>query len=225
MDKQESQLLRNKGLMFFGRITAGQSHEVTNVLNVMNELAGLQGDILQASDRNGRVDLEKLKEINEKFQLQVQRGENIIRSINRFAHSVDSPIAVFDLKEALDQTIYLAQRLAHLGNAALKAEFPKESIPIETSLFGFKQAVLSCIEIAVAASSEQRRVIVSYRVVDGGGEVSVTSADPIPSKPGLMEECCYLELLMQELGGKAETVPSSAEPHRFTLFFCAQRAT
>ena len=37
----KSKVIRDEGLAFMGKITAGQSHEVTNVLNIIGELAGL----------------------------------------------------------------------------------------------------------------------------------------------------------------------------------------
>jgi C4-dicarboxylate-specific signal transduction histidine kinase len=222
MDEHKSHLLQNESLMFFGRITAGQSHEVTNVLNVINELAGLQGDILETANQGGNPDLEKLKAVTQKIRLQVQRGESIVRSINRFAHSVDSPVAVFDLKEALEQIVHLAQRHAHLGRTVLELKSPRKSIPIETSPFGFRQAVFTCIEMAVAASSEERRVTVSYQVLDREVEIAITSADPIPSEPSVFERDRHLELLVRELGGKVGAVPNNAEPHCFALLFRAR---
>jgi len=219
MHEHENHLLRSKDLIFFGKIMAGQSHEVINVLNIINELAGLQGDMLEVAEQGRPLGLEKLRQVTEKIQNQVQRGETIVRFMNQFAHSVDSPVTIFDLKEALEQIAYLAQRSTNLRKTVLNQEFPRESIRLETSSFRLKQAVFTCIEIALTASSKERRITLSYQLLDRGAEITVTSADPITPDPSGTEKQDYLTLLIRELGGKVAAVPGAEAPHRFTLFF------
>lgn len=219
MDERDSHLLRTKGLAFFGAIMAGQSHEVTNVLNIINELVGLQGDILLGAEQGRPVNTAKLKDVRERIQNQVKRGDTLIRCMNRFAHSVDCPVTVFDLKEDLEHIMYLAQRSANLRKTVLDREFPEESLPLETSPFGFKQAVFTCIEMALAASAEKRRVTVSYQVSDRGADITIKSADAILPGPAVTEKQAYLSLLLRELGGKCLALPAAGDFLRFVLFF------
>jgi C4-dicarboxylate-specific signal transduction histidine kinase len=219
MDQHDGQLLRREGLAFFGAIIAGQSHEVTNVLNIINELAGLQGDVLRGVQQGQPIDVDKLKQIIERIQNQVHRGEAIVRCMNRFAHSADCPVTVFDLKEGIEQIASLAQRSATLAKTILGTEFPKESMPLETSPFGLKQAVFGCIEIALAASTRERRITVAYRVLDQGAEIAVRSADPILPEPNAGEKEAFLALLMRQLGGEMTASPCAGDSHRFLLFF------
>jgi len=219
LNEQEGQLLRKEGLAFFGKIMAGQSHEVTNVLNIINELVGLQGDVLHGVEQGRPVDVDKLKQIIERVQKQVKRGETIVRHMNRFAHSVDCPVTVFDLKESLERIVSLARRSATLAKTVLDTEFPDESIPLETSPFGLKQAVFGCIEIALAASAGERRISVGYRVLDQGAEIVVASADPVLPQPNAGERESLIRLLMRQLGGDLTASPGAGDPHRFLLFF------
>lgn len=219
MPEQDCQLLRRTGLAFFGGVVAGQTHELTNVHNVINELTGLQADILAAAERTSIPDIERLKGITERIRNQVKRGETIVRTMNRFAHSVDGPVLVFDVKEALERITFLAQRAANLGKTALERDFSERSASLETNLFGFNQAVFTCIEMALAASGEHRRITVGYRVLDKGVEIKVTSADPIPSAPDVIEKRTHLGPLLHELGGEVDAEPGADDPHRFTLLF------
>jgi hypothetical protein len=225
MDERENRLLRTEALNFFGAIMAGQSHEATNVLNIINELAGLQGDILNMAEQGRSIDTVKLNQAAVKIQDQVRRGETVIRCMNRFAHSVDCPVTVFDLREALEQIIYLAQRPASLSNTRLDQEFPKESMPLETSPFGLKQAVFYGIEIALAASTEKRRITVSYRLSDKGAEITVASEDPLPPATAMTEKQAVLSLLMRELGGNFVAPAGGDGDHRVVLFFPRPAAT
>lgn len=219
MDESDHQRLRTEGLVFFGTIMAGQSHEVTNVLNIINELAGLQEDNLYGAEQGRPINVEKLKQITERIQNQVRRGETIVRSMNRFAHSVDCPVTVLDLKESLARVTYLAQRSANLAKTILDQEFPDESIPLETSPFGLKQVVFTCIEIALAASSKERHITVGYQVFDKGARIAVRSADPVFPRPNAAEEDAFLSLLMRQLGGKLAASPNAEESYCFLLFF------
>ncbi|MFH1419226.1 MAG: hypothetical protein ABII12_13190 [Planctomycetota bacterium] len=217
MRQQENQLLRRQGLVFFGKIVAGQAHEITNVLNVINELAGLQADVLAAVGRERTCNVERLIQVAERIRNQVQRGEALVRSMSRFAHSVDEPVSIFDLKEALEQVVCLAQRPANLAKTALSQEFPARSAVLEASPFSFKQAVLTCIEIALTASSDSRRITVSYRVFDTRIEVAVASADPMTQTPNVLERQAHLALLMRELGGDVSAMSTSEEGHCITI--------
>lgn len=218
-DDHNGELLRAQGLAFFGAIMSAQSHEVTNVLNIINELIGLQGDTLHGVEEERPVNVDKLKQIVERIRNQVIRGESIVKGMNRFAHSVDCPVTVFDLKEAIEQITSLAERPANLAKTVLDREFPDGSMSLDTSPFGFKQAVFKCIEIALADSIEKRHITVSYQVLDEGARITVESADPILLQPNLAEKEAFLLLLMRQLGGKLMASPGAGDSHRFLLFF------
>jgi signal transduction histidine kinase len=218
MPENEAQSLREPGLAFFGRILAGQTHELTNVLNVINELTGLEGDIL-AGVSPPAPPVEKLQRIVDKVRQQLVRGDALLRSLNRFAHSVDSPVAVFDLREALEQIIALAQRSARLARTELTPDFPAHSQSLETSPFGFQHAVFRCIELALAGSVQQRRIMVGFRLLDAGVQVTISSVDPMPASPEMDRERAFLELLVHELGGRVLSEPAADAAHRLSLFF------
>lgn len=212
-------------LAFFGRILAGQTHELANVLNVIHELTGLEEDVLAAAEQTRRPDVEKLERTVGKIRQQLRRGEALVRALNRLAHSVDHPVSFFDVREALEQTACLAQRAAQLAKTALEREFPADAPALETSRFRFQQAVLMCIELALAAGPPAAggRVRIGYRVRDTGVDITVTSADPMPMGPGAMEQRARLELLMRDLGGHIAVAPVADAPHCLTLFFPSPR--
>jgi C4-dicarboxylate-specific signal transduction histidine kinase len=215
--------IRNEGLACFGKITAGQSHEVTNVLNIINELAGLQQDVLLSANHENYVHLSKLKEICHKIQLQVARGETIIRNINLFAHSVDAPIAVFDVKEAISRIVFLAQRWTRLKKVELRARFPDTTTAIENSPFLFQCAVFVCIDAALLAAADRRQVSVSYSVTGDGAEVVVASSDPVPRTQEVMTRVASLRALVGELGGELRALPGAQDANCF-IFFVSTRA-
>lgn len=215
--------LRAEGLAFFGRMTAGQSHEVTNVLNIINELAGLQLDLLGAAGERP-PDLPRLAQLADRIQAQVARGETIIRTVNRFAHSIDLPTALFELGDLLEQIVFLAQRTATLGRVTLTLSRPEESIVLESNPFCVHQAVFCCLETAIAGAGEQRRVSVSFHVGDVDADIEIASADPLPDGGLPRERCDLLKALLEEVGGRVVQLPDGSDRHHFRLRLPRQRS-
>jgi len=191
----------DKHISFFGAIIAGQSHELTNVFNIINELAGLQLDLLRAEEQGSPVNLPRLHEVAGRIQHQVQRGETITRNINRFAHSVDLPMAVFDLREAIERVLFLADRSARLARVELVSELPPESVILESNPFCVQQAVFTCIDLALQSASEVRRVAVDYAVRGDGVEIRVASADHLTRDKNTNDHLALLQLLLESIGG------------------------
>lgn len=215
--------VRDESLAIIGKVTAGQSHDVANVLSIINELAGLQQDVLLSADHGHDARLAKLKETCEKIQRQVERGKWINRSINMFAHSMDTPLAVFDVKELICRIVFLAERWARLQKVELIAELPGETTALENSPLLFQCAAFVCIDAALSAAADTRRVSVGYSVTGEGAEVVVTSADPVPESQRLITRIATLRSLVGELGGELRALPTNREADRF-IFFVPNRA-
>ncbi len=217
MSDSKSPQTRDESIAFFGKIIAGQSHEVTNVLNIISELAGLQLDLLRVEQQDLPVNLPRLEEVTAKIQHQVNRGENIIRNVNRFAHSADLPVAVFDLKEVLESVLSLAQRSARLAQVELVSDLPLESIALESNPFCLQQAVFTCIEMALRSASDIRRVVVDYVVRGDGAEIRVTSGDQLTQDENIEHGLELLQGLLESIGGSVVKRPGDEPAGVFLL--------
>jgi len=208
---------RDEGLAFFGGIVAGQSHEITNVLNIINELAGLERDLLEGAAAGRPVDIEKLLEITDKIEAQVRRGVIIVSHVSRFAHSTDLPVAVFDLGEVLEEVLFLAERIARLGRAELSSELPAKPISMEGSPFRVQQVVFTCIDIVLAALSGERRIALACRDDGDGAEISISTTDPIELTSEQEARIIALEGQLATSGGELVHSPRSGGPARFVI--------
>ncbi|MGD8291766.1 MAG: sensor histidine kinase, partial [Desulfobacterales bacterium] len=79
------------GLQFFGRISASVSHELKNVLAIVNENAGLLEDLACMANRGKPIDPSRLIKMADAVKKQVGRADEILKNMNRFAHSIDQP--------------------------------------------------------------------------------------------------------------------------------------
>jgi len=77
------------GVRFFGRMSASISHEIKNVLAIINENAGLLDDFALMAEKGMPLDPRRLGKVAESLMKQVRRADAIVRNMNKFAHSVD----------------------------------------------------------------------------------------------------------------------------------------
>lgn len=95
---------------FMGKITAGATHELKNVLAIVGESAGLLEDLLQTPSSRDFPHRERFLKALTSIRDQVRRGTHILTQLNRFAHGADSDAASVRLGEVLDTLKALSDR-------------------------------------------------------------------------------------------------------------------
>ena len=73
-----------QGLRFFGSTTASVSHELKNALAIIKESAGLLNDYMTMIDKGRPITPDRLRTVTARIEGQVQRSDQLIRSLNRF---------------------------------------------------------------------------------------------------------------------------------------------
>ena len=195
--------LNEQGLAFFGAVSASVSHDLNNVIGIINELSGLVEDYLAGARGGHPVNLEKMNSINEKIKAQVERGRKIVKCFSRFSHSADQPVKTIDLKMLLQDVADLACRKAGLKYAVLKAELPGETVNMETSPFYLQFAVFLCIELALGQVRKNDQITVTFRPCPNGVQIMI-SGPGAGEKPADPAATSKLALIMQALKGRSE---------------------
>jgi hypothetical protein len=154
-------------LAFFGKIAAGVTHELKNVLAIINESNGLMADVLAMVKENRIPHREKFERSIKKIEEQVCRGVEITTRFNRFAHSMDYPCADIDLNMIVAQTVSLARRFAALQNVDLKAALGNRPIMLFTSAFRVQMALTRAIEAFIRCMSGSGSILLA--VMDDTG--------------------------------------------------------
>jgi hypothetical protein len=159
---------------------AGLSHELSNIFNIINELAGLQQDIVAAAAQGGAAGLARITDLAARIKSQVVRGEEINRSLHRLSHTVDDSDIEFDLGETLVLFGSLAARTARLAEVDLEVRPPEPAIAHRGDPFALMLALDACVRVALRAASSNRRIEVWVEEGPAGARVMVRSADPVP---------------------------------------------
>ncbi|MEW6238059.1 MAG: hypothetical protein AB1656_21935 [Candidatus Omnitrophota bacterium] len=171
-----NEMREDKGLAFFGRVTASVSHEMNNVLAIVNELAGLVNDLLYGLKQGDDNGLERLGQAAEGIQKQIRRGEEIVKRMNRFAHSVDDPISEFDLHVVIADMAAMAQRRAALKGVRFETMLCQEPIMITGVRFEIQRLAFAGFELASSALAGGGTVSIASRRLENLAEISITAA-------------------------------------------------
>ncbi len=158
--------LIRSGLKFFGRMSASSTHEIKNTIAIINENAGLLGDLAAISETGKPLSSEKVKQISARIMEQVERTDKIVKRLNRFSHSVDNALERADIETVVRFTIALASRLIQMKGVdvdIISAPFP---LRIETSLLFLKNLIWRAVESALTLVENKKKVTISFAADD-----------------------------------------------------------
>ncbi|PLX53318.1 MAG: hypothetical protein C0611_05805 [Desulfobacteraceae bacterium] len=199
--------LKRKELAFFGKITAGITHEIKNVLAIIQESSGLMEDILDITENGTFPHKDKFIKSLNRIHGQIQRGIDISSRLNRFAHSPDHSPASLDLNEITEQMILLASRFTRLKNVVLESSPSDPPLIIKSDPVSLEMALFESIEILLSVIGSGGRITLSPRKIQDkfvlgiGYENTVLLEEDFLSKISSTERWASLQEIMASLGG------------------------
>jgi signal transduction histidine kinase len=176
-------ILCEEGLQFFGKMSASISHEVKNVLAVVNENAGLLQDYISMYERGTSIDPEQLKGVSQMIKKQVQRADAIMKNMNKFAHSIDQMTKMENVNDVLDIVTKLATRLANMREITLEKIPSDEPINIKTNPFLLENLIWLCLNFAMDSVGPGKKVRLLATKIDNSAQVTFSQLDCMPVMP------------------------------------------
>ena len=150
MEQQEVALL--------GKITAGMSHEMRNVLATIRESSGLMQDVLALASKTPIPYQEKFSKALATIDKHVSRGVQLATQLNKFSHSMDDIEATVELNELLGHVTFLMQRFARLREVELSAAPLARALPLRTNPIRLILALSACVEHCLELTVPSDRV-------------------------------------------------------------------
>ncbi len=138
---------------FMGRITAGMTHEIRNVLAIVRESAGLMEDLLSMEAGASFPHKDRFHRALRAIQEQVERGVDLATRLNRFAHSMDQQLCEVNLGELLEQVGALLRRQARNKKVELRLDPGLPQILVVSDPFRLGMLLCSCVEHCMDAMS------------------------------------------------------------------------
>jgi len=215
------ELLSETGLQFFGEMSASISHELKNVMAIINENAGLLEDLTVMAEKGMPIDPERLKIQASRIMKQIRRGDDIVKGMNRFAHSVDEPLRQAELNDTLGLMCTLSGRFASMRGVTLELEPASAQISIVTNPFFLQNLLWLCLDFAMSVTGAIKKVVLKAEKIETGAKICFSKLQELGRKepgpgsfPGEREAA-----LLQALKARLEIQKESGELH---LLFPAQ---
>ena len=215
------EILGETGLRFFGKMSASISHEIKNVMAIINENAGLLEDFTVMAEKGMPIDPQRLKTRAAMIMKQIRRGDEIIRGMNRFAHSVDEPLQQVDLSDTLSLVVALSSRFAFMRGVTLELEPPSTQVPIITNPFFLQNLIWLCLDFAMGSTGAGKAVVLKAEKTERGAKIQFSKLQDLgrreaESFPGERETALLQALkaglvIRKELGAMHLTIPAQAE--------------
>jgi len=205
---EEEKLLMENSLTFFGAITASVSHELNNVISIINQTAGLLDDLLIGSREGRPIKTERLEKMAGSVKNQTDRGIDIIRRLNKFAHSTDEPVREYDPGDMIENLVSLTRRLADMKKVTLEMVPADGPVPVVGNPFQAQQAVFMAIRLALSTSLENDTIRIEMLEQEDVLKLLISG---IRSDQGAEFDLSYLKLLTESFGGTI-THRSEGEP-------------
>lgn len=180
--KHAPEVKQEPGIKFFGEVTASISHEVKNVLAVINEEAGLMEDLVLMAEKGRPLDTERIKALAGKVREQVARGNGIVKNLNVFAHTVDKPVDRVDLNEMLNLVARLAERRASVKGVTLQVSASSDRAMVTTNPFALENLIWSCVFLSMESKPVNRTITLSPDISGGRTVIRITGFSGFPEE-------------------------------------------
>lgn len=146
------------GLQFFGKVTASVSHEIKNALAIINENAGLLEDLTFMADRGKPIDPARLKLMAAAVKKQVERADEILKNMNRFAHCTDEILTDVDLNQTIELFMAITERFTTMRGIRVDLQPAANPIMITTAPFFLADLLWQCLDFCMSVSGDDKRV-------------------------------------------------------------------
>lgn len=211
----------DSGFQFMGRINASLSHDINNVFATINELVGLLDDMLVAQQRGRELDPERVQRTSTRIGAQIVRGQELIKQLNRFAHSVDHAQADLDLRAVVNDIVTLSQRFARLRRVELQFSPGSEPVVVVGNAFALQQCIFAALEIALECTAERSALQVSVDRGTTGINITVHVPGAAALEAEQLHKLAVWQQLGQQLGLSCLHHPDADTGSRFVLSFPA----
>lgn len=142
----------------FSKISATVTHEIKNTLSIINENAGFLGDLAEMAGEDGSIPSQRIDDATTSITNQVSRANTIMKNLNRFSHSGDSPISQATLLDLLQLMVELTSRQAASRSVDVTINCP-DDITIKTTLLPLEALLFYLLDNIYSASPAEKTTL------------------------------------------------------------------
>ncbi len=203
-------------LAFFGKITASFSHEINNIMSIINEYNGLLSDMVALAEQGSELDCGKVAHISRNMSRQLARGATIVKRLNKFAHSADEKVLSFDMSELLRNVSAFSQRYAGKKNLRIDEDIPQEAVVIVNNPFRTQHAVFLAFQLIADGAAANERITIALRR-EGDQVVVMVSTGRFEERANNPLRMDLLRSLLSTVEGQVEVIERDGGGRAFAL--------
>jgi hypothetical protein len=117
---------------------------------IVNENAGLLEDMVAMNRQGAPFPAERIAKVAQSVSRQIARADDILQTMNRFAHSADHGLEAVDVGETLQFVAELADRLIMMQRAEFDIPTPAKAVITTTNCFFLAYLIWRCMATAMA---------------------------------------------------------------------------
>ena len=151
---------------FMGKVTAGVTHDLQNVLAVIKETAGLLEDILLMNKDAGLPFFEKFNKALGTIKAQSTRGARLTTTLNQFAHTPDRDEKIPDIYHTIQMLVHLTERKHKTLNVDIQVDKPEAPLTVATKGMALEMALLAAIDVLVECHEKDFSIHISFNHLD-----------------------------------------------------------
>jgi signal transduction histidine kinase len=179
------------GLKFFGRTTAAFTHDLKNALAIISQNAGLMNDYLLMAEKGMPLDNARLKTVADRIDGQTRRADQLIKNMNRFAHSIDETVKSADMNELVELLAAVSFREASLKRITLVPCPEKEPLMITTRPFLLLALLGQFLTMALGLTAQGKEIQICVIRQKQGGQVRFANLGDIPGPDMASAGCSH----------------------------------
>ena len=188
------------GLRFFGTMTASISHEIKNVMAIINESAGLLEDYSLMAEKGMPIDPERLRVVSDRVANQIRRANGIATNLNGLAHSVDEFRKSVDIRETLALAVGLTGRFADMRSVILDFQPPSDFPAVITSPFHLLNLIWQVLDFAMDASGTGKTVGLTFEAGPTSVKIRFMGIEALTNPPETVFPTAKEAALLHMLG-------------------------
>lgn len=193
----------------FGKISAAISHDLKNVLAIVNENAGLVDDLALRAAKGIEIPPDRLTVTTARILKQVKRGDAVLKNLNRFAHSTDVPLSQVNVAEMVALMVDLAGRQAAMKELTFTVA-PSEVV-VSTCVVYLESLVYLLLRQVIDTVPRKETVEITVAVDGDAVMISAENGAGLPLLEGNAVDGEQERSLMQWLQAEVSVVPGKME--------------
>ncbi len=164
----------NENVLFMGRVVASYTHEIKNILAIINESSGLMHDLITLKKEDLSEHTQRFTQTLEDIEEHVLRGQELSTHLNALAHSPDKGVGGVDLGQSMQTVFDLTRRLVRNKSLSVKTYPPEGKLLITTRPLEFLHLIFTALEWAMARSQPGAEIVFQPQGTEDGVHIEIT---------------------------------------------------